>query len=50
LKERLWETLWELKTRTSNEEGLDIVVLLNEEVLVGLKSTKGSGNITGVEN
>jgi hypothetical protein len=27
LKERLWKTLQELKTRTSNEEGSDKVVL-----------------------
>jgi hypothetical protein len=37
LKERLWETLKELKTGTLNEEGSKIVVLQNEEVLTCLK-------------
>jgi len=37
LKERLWETLKELKTGTLKEEGLEIVVLQNEEVLTCLK-------------
>jgi hypothetical protein len=41
LRKRLWETLWELKTRTLNEEGSNIVVLQNEEMLVCLKSTNG---------
>jgi hypothetical protein len=41
LKKWLWETLRELKTRTSNEEGSNKVVLHNEEVLVHLKSIDG---------
>jgi hypothetical protein len=38
LKERLWETLREFLKWTLNEEGLEIVVLQNEEVLTCLKS------------
>jgi hypothetical protein len=41
LKERLWETLKELKTRTWNEEGSKRVILQNEEVLAHLKPTNG---------
>ncbi len=37
LKERLWETLRELRTWTLNEEGLETNVLQNEEVLTCLK-------------
>ncbi len=37
-KERLQETLRELKTRTSNQEGSKKVVLQNEEVFTHLKS------------
>jgi hypothetical protein len=41
LKKKLQETLQELKLRTLNEEGLDILVLLNQKMLVCLKSTNG---------
>jgi hypothetical protein len=37
LKERLWEALRELKTRTLNEEGSETIVLQNEEMLTCLK-------------
>jgi hypothetical protein len=41
LKERLWETLQESKTRTTNEEASNNVVLQNEKMLVSLKSIDG---------
>lgn len=37
LKEKLWETLRELKTWTLNEEGSKTIILQNEEVLTCLK-------------
>ena len=39
LKDRLWETLKELKTGTSNEEGSDRVVLQADDVLTCLRNT-----------
>ncbi len=41
MKERLWETLQESKTRTTNEEASNNVVLQNEKMLVSLKSIDG---------
>jgi hypothetical protein len=37
LKEKLWETLRELKTWTLNEEGSKTIILQNEEMLTCLK-------------
>ena len=39
LKDRFWETLKELKTRTPNEEGSDRAVLQADDVLSRLRNT-----------
>jgi hypothetical protein len=37
LKEKMWGTLRELKTRTLDETSLETIILQNEEVLTCLK-------------
>ena len=39
LKDRLWETLKELKTRTSNDEGSNRAILQADDVLTRLRNT-----------